>query len=291
MYVPEGRVAYAERPGLNTASFNWFAAFHTTTVPLTTPVSAIHVQTGASVANEISTMDRQYLKLNEDPNRPAYQTVQLDFGDLSSAPMIKLIVDGRTQYPTTAQGSAAAQALGPRTKVEVIGTDGAWHLVPTTALRMAACPAFRRPILLNMTGLFPTSDYRVRLTWAYKVYVDALLLDTSPDETIDFVPLPIISADLHHRGLSRTTAEEVYELIYEPAIPSSLKFFPGAYTKFGDVTPLLTDVDDKSVITFVVADRPSCCSRSTTRWPPGRPCSATGSAARPRSSTAAPSRR
>ena len=207
-------------------------------------VPAIHVQTGADVTAELAESDDVYVTLNENKELPAYQTIELDLGDLSDAPAIKLLFEGATRFPRTEAGKLLGTS-GVRQKVEVIGADGNWVALAGEWPKPAE---FERTYMLDLTGKFPTDDYRVRLTFLLKTYVDAVQLDTTPDTPLDITELPLDSAVLQHHGWDPHTSDgDIYEFAYgEPN--DSKGFFPGDYTRYGDVTPLLGATDDMFAI-------------------------------------------
>ena len=251
LYVPEGSGAFAERVPLGVATYPGIERIHTARLPLAAPRWARHVNTGADVTAAVARMDDEYLTLNGDPNVGfEYQTIEVDLGDLSEAPQIKLVLDGQSVFPTTAAGSAHAAQFGWRTRIEVPSGPDTWSEVPRELVEMPNLTGFRRVIALDLTGAFPTNDFRVRLTWLFKSYVGAILVDTSADEPMRVVPLALLSADLRHRGYSGRTGGERYELLYDDIAPRTPNYFPGAYTRYGDVLELLTSTDDRHTIFF-----------------------------------------
>jgi hypothetical protein len=251
LYHPETTALVAERPPLGVATFPGIERIHTVRLPLTPPVSALHVNTGRDVTSVVSAMDDEYVTLNDDPNVGyEYQTLEVDLGDLRGAPQIKLVLDGQSVFPTSPEGSARAGLFGKRTRVEVPAPDGTWTEVARDVVEMPNLTGFRRVIVMDLTRAFPAEDFRVRLTWLFKTHVGAILVDTSADEPIRAVPLPLQAAHLHARGYSGRTAGERYELVYDQVAVRDGAFFPGAYTKYGDVRELLTAGDDRFAVFF-----------------------------------------
>jgi len=220
---------------------------HTVSSTMSAPLSAFVVETGEDVLAKISTTDEEYAILSPDQELPGYQSIELDLGDLSDAPAIKLLFEGMSRFPKTPEGKELGTA-GVRQKVEVVDANGEWIALEGSWPKPAE---FARPYLLDLTGLFPTDDYRVRLTFLLKTYVNSVKLDTTADEAFPVTQIPLTSAELRrHGGNGRSSEGDVYEYVYEePAAHVEFEgYFPGAYTRFGDVTPLLEQSDDKFVI-------------------------------------------
>lgn len=251
LYHPDSTALVSECPPLGVAARPGLEGIHTVRTALTPPRSAVHVNTGADVTAAVTATDADVVTLNEDANVGfGYQTLELDLGDLRGAPQIKLVVDGQTAFPTTPEGSARAGRFGPRTRIEVPTADGGWTEVPHEVAQLTSLAAFRRVIVLDLTRAFPTETFRVRLTWLLKTVVNAILLDTSPDEPIRAVPLTLRSADLRLRGYSGRTSGELFEFVYDEIGFRQPRYFAGAYTRYGDVRELLTAADDRFAIFF-----------------------------------------
>ncbi len=107
---------------------------------------------------------------------------------------------------------------------------------------------FERPYVMDVTHIWRSSSRKVRLTYLFKTYVDSIKLDTTADEPVLLNRVPMVSADLRTRGFDpRTAGGDFYEYAY--GAPTRLtQFFPGDYTKYGDVSPLLGSTDDEFVI-------------------------------------------
>jgi hypothetical protein len=101
---------------------------------------------------------------------------------------------------------------------------------------------------MDITGIFVTDVYRIRLTWLFKTYLDFIGLDTTVDLQPALQILPLETADLRYYGHSQRVGDEVFQFVYGSVSQELWPAFPGNYTRFGDVTPLLDGVDDKFVI-------------------------------------------
>ena len=226
------------------------AVIHTTKHELQPPPSVKHVNTGQDVTAKVAAKDGDYLMLNEDRNNDYnYQTIELDLGDVQDAPMTKLVIDGRTCIPTSIAGRQRSLLFGPQVKFEVQDAAGAWKSVPTTNTILPKPPEFERPFVLDLSKIWISDSRKVRFTYLYKTYLDAILLDTTADVPVTLTELPLLSADLQPHGYNKKSSlGELFEYVYgEPASPPYY-YLPGNYTKFGDVTPLLGEIDDKFAI-------------------------------------------
>jgi predicted CXXCH cytochrome family protein len=199
---------------------------------------------GEDVSTQIAASDGELALLGDDVEQPSYHSLELDLGDLAGAETVRLIVEGMSRFPDTEEGKALSTA-GVRQKVEIIGGDGQWTALHGTWPKPAE---FARPYLLDLTGVFPTDDHRVRLTFLLKTYIDSVLLETGPASAYTATEVPLASADLHGHGMDAKSSDgDVYQYVYgEPN--DSRGYFPGNYTKYGEVSPLLAETDDMFVI-------------------------------------------
>ncbi len=178
----------------------------------------------------------------------------LDLGDLSGAERVTLFLRGWI-FPTDASinvamsQTAAVQAVVP--SVQVVGRDGTWH----TVVPSMSFPAGKNKlVVLDLTGLFPTDDYRVRIRTNMDVRWDHVFFTTealeSPLRTTTLAPA---SADFHYRGFSRPYRKGGR---YGPhwfdyaRVTTESPWLPleGALTRHGDVLPLLLASDDMYVV-------------------------------------------
>lgn len=115
---------------------------------------------------------------------------------------------------------------------------------------------------VDLTKLvFPTSDHRVRLVAATPTTYEYVALDANEalaHVSTLAVELPLSSAELRHNGQvqPQQLAPGVWtHPDYHNVVPDdkAAKYVPGAYTKYGDVTELVTVSDDRLAI-FGVGD-------------------------------------
>ncbi|RII26555.1 MAG: hypothetical protein CXR31_09040, partial [Geobacter sp.] len=250
---PEDRNIYSEIFFTGTSYVDPGTLVHTVAKTLQVPRSMTLVETGVDVAPQLATSDGNYLVLSNDRNLDFnWQTVELDLGDQSQASQIKLVIDAVSEFPTTPAGNQRASSLdknGQRTLLEVLDASGNWVVVPATTKQLPIPKGFRRPYVLDISNIFLTNVYKVRLSFLYKTDIDAISFDTTADEPVSLNVVPLQSASLDYHGVDPTVGSDaIYRYIYSSLVDTTQSYMPGNYTRFGDVTPLLTGTDDKFVI-------------------------------------------
>ena len=224
------------------------------------PLSATDAS-GADVLDELREHDYRYVS-NVTPGRyqgltePHELTLGLDAA--AGKPGTLLVLRGWI-YPTDASINVALsqqRALHAELPVlEVRDARGRW--VPK---RDVGFPSGKdKTIVIDLAGIFPTHDHRVRLRTSMQVYWDHAFVaeragsgqhGTGPARVTTFAP---VSADLHFRGFSRMYRRGGrygpqwfdYDSVTKE---SPWRPITGAATRFGDVTPLLERADDQYVV-------------------------------------------
>jgi len=158
-------------------------------------------------------------------------------------------------YPTDASINVA---LGQQSAIrlaapslEVRGADGRWKV----AIPNLSFPSGKdKMLVIGLAGRFPTADHHVRIRTNMQIYWDqafvARTLDSREVKTTSLEPL---SAHLHYRGFSRMYRKGgrygPYWFAYDDVTKESpWRPITGAFTRFGDVRPLLGKGDDMYVI-------------------------------------------
>ena len=163
-----------------------------------------------------------------------WQYLELNLGDLSNAKEIKLIVNGYTDWFKGWEAEWAKLVQHPGFKgtvypyMEVKDKNGNWMRVP----KSRDIPELRdtaRTFVVDLTGLFPTNDYTIRINYFVKEYFDFIGVDTTSQQDVATHRLDPVFADLHQ--ILKTQSAST-----------------GNFTRYGDVVPLLIGVDDKFVI-------------------------------------------
>ncbi|HVS60976.1 MAG TPA: FG-GAP-like repeat-containing protein [Gemmatimonadaceae bacterium] len=178
----------------------------------------------------------------------------LDLGEAAGRPRSFLFLRGWI-YPTDASINVALSqqsSIKPASpSLEVRDAKGRWH----TAIADIGFPSGKdKTIVVDLAGKFPTADHHVRIRTNMQIYWDQAFvsrdLANSPVKLTTLAPL---SADLHFRGFSRMYRKGgrygPYWFAYdEVAKESPWRPIEGAFTRFGDVLPLLRNRDDMFVI-------------------------------------------
>ncbi len=178
----------------------------------------------------------------------------LDLGEAAGGPDTFLFLRGWI-YPTDASINVAlAQQTAIRLafpSLEVRGANGKWQ----TAIANIGFPSGKdKTMVLDLAGKFPTADHRVRIRTNMQIYWDqAFVARAVADSSTRVTMLAPVSADLHYRGFSRSYRKGgrygPYWFAYDDvATESPWRPIEGAFTRFGDVLPLLRNADDMYIV-------------------------------------------
>jgi hypothetical protein len=178
----------------------------------------------------------------------------LDLGDSARSDSVILFLYGWI-FPTDASINVAMsqsdelRLLPPL--LQVIGRDGRWH----TVIENLGFPAGKNKVVVaDLSGEFLTEDRRVRIRTNMQIYWDHVFF-TVGETPVALSPIRLapVMADVHYRGFSRLYRKGgrygPHWFDYD-SVTTEPKWLPlkGRYTRYGDVLPLLTRVDDKYVI-------------------------------------------
>ena len=178
----------------------------------------------------------------------------LDLGPTAGQRDVYLFLRGWI-YPTDASINVAlAQQTSLRLaspSLEVRDAHGQWR----TAIANLGFPSGKdKTMIIDLAGKFPTSDHHVRIRTNLQIYWDEAFTarDVSRSAT-KIATLAPVAADLHARGFSRTYRKGgrygPYWFAYDDVTKESpWRPITGAFTRFGDVLPLLRDPDDMYVV-------------------------------------------
>lgn len=171
-----------------------------------------------------------------------------DLGDLTDAQYIRLVMRGWTKYRTKEEADAADEKLKKGIKrastfYEVLQPDGTWK--KEGLQHFSGLP---KTVVLDLTGKFPkgTKKYVVRLHGMMRVRIDYVGVDTAPEPKTIAREISMLDANLAFRGSSTRGDEGKWFDYYKLAEENILH--EGKFTKYGDVMPLLQEIDDKLVV-------------------------------------------
>ena len=177
----------------------------------------------------------------------------LDLGDVADDVPVTLYLNGWIFPTDTSINVALSQnpAINPRfPSVAVKDETGQWK----TVIDMIGIPAGKnKTITIDLTGKFLSDDQHVRIETDMQIYWDAAFFTVGAQN----VPMKITelnpdSADLHYRGFSemyRPNPHAPHLFDYQKVTrDGQWRDLEGFYTRYGDVNPLLQEIDDMYVI-------------------------------------------
>jgi tetratricopeptide (TPR) repeat protein len=163
-----------------------------------------------------------------------------------------LLLTGWTDYAFSSDNVAASQQ-GLEMKVpalQVKDKDGEWR----TVIENIGFPVGRpQTVTVDLTGKFLSASREVRIVTNMRIYWDQILVDDSGGGSpVRVERLEASEAVLRPRGFSAAVTPDGREPFgYDYArvsTDSPWKYFPGRYTRFGDVRELLRATDDMFVV-------------------------------------------
>ncbi len=206
-------------------------AIFTVSNNLQAPISAVN-GSGVNVLPQISKLDGVYTT----GTRWAWDNLTLNLGNLTGAPNINLIVAATTNWPTTKAGGSNFEQYAnqpgvmpsPPPYMQVKAANGSWVNVPED--REFPLPSVTdEEFVVNLTGLFPTNDFELRINTYQDIQFDYIGISTAPQQNITTYSIAPSSADLEQSFTDATNST-------------------GAFTRYGDVTALLQSADNQYVV-------------------------------------------
>jgi molybdopterin-binding protein len=204
---------------------------YTVSKNLASPVSAVNGQ-GQNVLPLISKLDNVFTTAT----RWSWNNITLNLGNLAGAKNIYLVVAARTDWPSTQAGGENFMSYAdepgvmpsPPPYMQVKAENGSWVNVPDD--RQFPIPATTdQEFVVNLTGLFPTNNFELRINYYQDIQFDYIGVSRSPQQNIITYTLTPSSADLTQAFVPNSTSS-------------------GAFTRYGDVTALLQSADNEFVI-------------------------------------------
>jgi tetratricopeptide (TPR) repeat protein len=202
-------------------------------------------------------------------------SLTLDLGEDYRGGPLWLLMHGEVEYFSASSMYAASQAgvtaIAPY--VEALGTDGKWKRVVDDMGFPAGGP---RTMTADLSGKLPLGTRKIRITTNLQIYWDSILIDRMEQNVAPASGRPLADTSQsdvppgRRRYDLRTTAVPLvrahldfhgYPLKIEGAPPGNVNYIyekasatgpytrpAGSYTRYGDVLPLLTALDDKLVV-------------------------------------------
>jgi tetratricopeptide (TPR) repeat protein len=177
----------------------------------------------------------------------------LDFGDLSGLDSVHLFLAGWI-FPTDASINLALAQRGQAGVIfpylEVKDPQGRWRRVADVGFPSGKS----KTVVVDLTGKFLSADHRVRLRTNMEIYWDqAFVAGGRAGSAAAITTLDPAAADVHYRGFSRLSRKGGRYGPEWPAYGDVSRESPwepivGAYTRYGDVLPLVRAPDDMYVI-------------------------------------------
>ncbi|HIJ08091.1 TPA: hypothetical protein HA274_01910 [Candidatus Bathyarchaeota archaeon] len=212
-----------------------------------TPVSAFN-EKGQNVLPQISKIDNVFTPGINGIQSPSWDDIQwnrltLDLGDQSGAKEIKLVVKAvvdwgeGSDYNTWLDQFFDAAYSGqltdgtqvtPPPYMEVIAQNGSWISVPWGRQFPLPSSGVARTFVVDLTGLFPTQDYHIRINNFWNVTFDYIGIDISVQQN---VVVQKIDPQASLIQWFTTNSNSV-----------------GNFTRYGDVTEIVLSSDDEFVI-------------------------------------------
>ena len=220
------------------------------------PPAGVWDNQGRDVLQLLSARDHQYVR---DFTHMPYagfanlHSLTLDLGAWTPQNPLRLFLSGFIEYFSATSMYAAWQAgLQPISPyIEAQMSDGGWKPIVDDMGFPAGLP---RTITVDLTGKLPTGSQKIRITTNLQIYWDQVLVDNGParENEIRTTELALAAATLGFRGYPRqvdgaTPGDLTY--YYQQVSPTGpFSRFRGSYTQYGDVTPLLTGIDNQFAV-------------------------------------------
>lgn len=203
------------------------------------PLTAVN-QTGLDVTQYLGTADNAPAPMGEK----TLDSYELDFGPIQHPEYAKLLIDGWSVY-----GDLADIDIQPF--VEAQDAQGIW----TTIHKFGAPYGDFKTIVLDLSGKVTAGTRRLRVNLGMengaRWIIDRILFDDSAPAPVTTAYLDLAAANLTHRGratLHRCTYLSRGEALNDENPDDPAQFGFGAFTRYGDVLPLLTQFDDQPVV-------------------------------------------
>jgi len=184
-------------------------------------------------------------------------SLELDLGEPYRGGPLWLLMHGEIEYFSATSMYAADQArlrpFAPYVEAQVPnGNDGKAKWVRVVD-DMGFPAGGARTMTADLSGKLPPGTRRIRITTNLQIYWDNILISrTSQHQSARLTPVPLTRAELNFHGFPLKIEGQPpgnVKYIYEKASATGPYTRPaGAYTRYGDVRPLLESIDDKFAV-------------------------------------------
>jgi len=252
---PAGTVVYPNERLMPGPPWPEFAVFASS--DLRPVASAVEVDRGRDVTDRLRERDRAYadgFALLPFKGYAEMHTLELDLGDLPSRRRVVLLLDGWIDYADSTANIAASHANAALVPPRLHAADGkgGWNEIDG---RMGFPAGLPKTMAVDLTGALVPGDARVRISTTMRIYWDrARVMVGGEDTAVRVQRLGAREAELRFGGFPvETSPDGKPPFDYDPdrvAPTSPWKAHAGAYTGFGSVTKLLSEIDDRFVTTM-----------------------------------------
>ncbi|HEX4036958.1 MAG TPA: FG-GAP-like repeat-containing protein [Acidobacteriaceae bacterium] len=233
-----------------------FASGKTVAVSDPQPVAGAWDNNGRDVRVLLAQTDHRYVRDFTNLSYAGFanlHTLTLDVGAWSPQKPLRLLLNGYIEYFSASSMYAAWQAglkpIPPRVDAQM--PDGSWRRIIDDMGFPAGLP---RTIVVDLTGKLPPGARKIRITTNLQIYWDEARVDQSPVQASNVrrTEVPLAMAHLAFRGYpqqieGKTPGDLTYNYDRISATGPFL-WARGVYTRYGDVTPLLRNIDNRYVI-------------------------------------------
>jgi tetratricopeptide (TPR) repeat protein len=222
--------------------------------------SAAHLPAGAwddhgrDALSQLAKYDHQFVsdftKLPYDGFANQH-TLTLDLGEPSHVQ--RLLLTGYVEYFSATSLYAAWQAgikpISPYIEAQL--PNGKWRKI---GKEMGFPAGLERTIVVDLAGKLPPASHRIRIVSNLQIYWDQVLVDESTNDAAKAhaTEIPLAQASLRFHGYPRQIdGVSPGDLSYDydqVSLTGPFQRQRGSYTRFGDVTPLLTSVNNQFAI-------------------------------------------
>ncbi len=179
-------------------------------------------------------------------------SLELALGQPYEGGALWLLMHGEVEYFSATSMYAADQSgLRPIAPyLEALDSQGRWIRVLDDMGFPAGGP---RTITVDLSERLPRGTQRIRISTNLQIYWDNILIDRTPQKQVAHTnEVRLVRADLNFHGFPLKIEGKPpgnVKYTYEKASATGPYTRPaGSYTRYGDVLPLLTSIDDKLAV-------------------------------------------